>query len=294
MAASISRDRPKDQEDDVISAFLPKSLRRWNAGVAVFAALFVVACTCATGPVFRVTAPAAGGTLSAEACRAVAVTVTAVPGDYCAFPPKAYEISVDGGASQTIPADKAPLTATFNNLSTGPHTANGWAIGANGKRRETASVKFTCAPPPPPPTPVPTPVPTPEPTPAPPPPAPAEEMVTITQKGGYLEDIFFDFNKFAIKPEYHERLARGAEWIKNHPETKVTIEGHCDQRGSIKYNQILGEKRARLTRDHMIKLGVDPARMTVTSVGKEQPFDAGQNEQAFASNRRSHFIITKR
>jgi peptidoglycan-associated lipoprotein len=296
MTASSSRDRPKDQEDDVIAASLPKSLRRWNAGVAVFAALFVAACTCTTttGPAFRVTAPAEGGTLSAEACRAVAVTVTTVAGDFCTFPPKAYEISVDGGASQTIPADKAPLMATFNDLPAGPHTATAWVIGANGKRGETASVKFTCAPPPPPPTPVPTPMPTPMPPPPPPPPPVEEEMVTITQKGGYLEDIFFDYDKFAIKPEYHERLKRGAEWIKNHPDTLVTIEGHCDQRGSIKYNQILGEKRARVTRDHMVKLGVDPARMRVTSVGKEQPFETGKNEKAFASNRRSHFIITKR
>ncbi len=277
----------------MIPASLPKSLRRWNAGAAVFAALFVVACTCATGPVFRVTAPPAGDTLSAEACRAVAVTVTAVPTTYCAFAPKAYEISVDGGAPQTIPADKAPLTATFNNLSTGPHTATAWAIGLNGKRRETASAKFTCAPPPPPPTPVPTPVPTPMPPPPPPPP-PVDEMVTITQKGGYLEDIFFDYNKFVIKPEYHERLERGAEWIKNHPDTQVTIEGHCDQRGSIKYNQALGEKRARITRDYLVKLGVDPARMTVTSVGKEKPFAEGSTEAAYASNRRAHFIITKR
>jgi outer membrane protein OmpA-like peptidoglycan-associated protein len=277
----------------VIAAFLPKSLRRWNAGVAVFAALFVVACTCTTGPVFRVTAPADGGTLSAEACRAVAVTVTAVPGDYCTFPPIAYEISVDGGAAQRIPADTEPRTATFNNLSTGPHTATGWVIGANGKRRETASVKFTCAPPPPPPTPVPTPVPTPMPPPPPPPP-PVEEMVTITQKGGYLEDIFFDFNKFVIKPEYHERLRRGAEWINNHPDTQVTIEGHCDIRGTDKYNIVLGKKRSKATFDHMVKLGIDPARLTVTTVGEEQPFDTGKDETAFASNRRSHFIITKR
>jgi peptidoglycan-associated lipoprotein len=293
-AASTSRDRPKDQEDDVISAFLPKSLpRRAAVGSAVFAALFVAACTCTTGPAFRVTAPVDGATLSAEACRAVAVTLTSVAGDFCTYPPKAYEISIDGGAPQTIPADKTPLTATFSDLSTGPHTANGWVIGSNGKRRETASVKFTCAPPPPPPAPVPTPEPTPMPPP-PPPPAAVEEMVTITQKGGYLEDIFFDFDKFVIKSEYHDRLQRGAEWIKNHPDTQVTIEGHCDQRGSIKYNQILGEKRARVTRDHMVKLGVDPARLTVTSVGKEKPFATGSTEAAYASNRRAHFIITKR
>ncbi len=278
----------------MIPAVLPKSPRRWNGPVAVFAALFVVACTCTTGPAFRVTAPAGGGTLSAEACRAVAVTVTTVAGDYCNFPPKAYEVSLDNGAAQTIPAGATPPTATFNNVSTGPHTANAWVIGANGKRRETASVKFTCAPPPPQPTPEPTPVPTPMPPPPPPPPPIEQEMVTITQKGGYLEDIFFDYDKFVIKPEYHERLKRGAEWIQNHPDTLVTIEGHCDQRGSIKYNQILGEKRARITRDWMVKLGVDPARLTVTSVGEEKPFATGTTEAAYASNRRAHFIITKR
>jgi peptidoglycan-associated lipoprotein len=276
----------------VISAFLPKSsFQRAGAGVAVFAALFMAACTCPTGPGFRVTAPAGGSTLSAEACRTVPVTVTAVAGDYCTFPPKAYEISIDGGASQSIPADKTPLTATFNNLSTGPHTATGWVIGANGKRRETASVKFTCAPPPPPPTPVPTPVPTPMPPPPPPPPPPMED---ITQKGGYLEDIFFDLNKSVVKAEYHDRLVRGAEWIKNHPDAQVTIEGHCDLRGTNKSNLILGQKRAKATFDHLVKLGVDPARMTTTTVGEERPFDTATNETAYASNRRSHFIISKR
>jgi len=279
----------------VISVFLPKSIsRRAGAGVALFAALLMAACTC-TAPGFRVTAPADGSTLSAEACRAVSVTVSAVSGDYCTFPPKAYEISMDGGASQTIPADKPPLTATFNNLSTGPHTATAWVIGANGKRRETASVKFTCAPPPPPPTPAPTPVPTPTPAPPPPPPAAVEqEMVALTQKGGYLEDIFFDYDKFAIKPEYHDRLQRGAEWIKNHPDTQVTIEGHCDLRGTNQYNLILGKKRSKATFDYFVKLGIDPARLTVTTVGEEQPFETGNSEKAYASNRRSHFIITKR
>jgi peptidoglycan-associated lipoprotein len=289
-AASSSRDRPKDQEDDVISAFLPKSLRCWNAGAAVFAALFVAACTCTTGGGFKVTKPAAGAHLPPSD---IVVCVTAVPGDYCYFPPKAYEVTLDGGQSRMVAADANPLCTTFNGVAPGPHAADAWVM-RNGKRAETSNVKFIVDAPPPPPTPVPTPVPTPEPPPPPPPPPPVEEMVTITQKGGYLEDIFFDYNKFVVKAEYHDRLQRGAEWIKNHPDTLVTIEGHCDQRGSIKYNQILGEKRARVTRDYLVKLGVDPARMTVTSVGKEQPFDTSETEKAYASNRRAHFILRKR
>ena len=273
--------------------FLPKSLRRWSAGAAVLAALFVAACTCTICEGFHITKPSADQHLPAGD---VVVCVTAVPGDFCYFPPKAYEVTLDGLQSRMVAADANPLCTTFSGVGPGTHVTDAWVM-RNGKRAEVSSVRFIVDAPPPPPTPVPTPVPTAMPAPPPPPPPPpaeAEEMVKITQKGGYLEDIFFDLDKFVIKPEYHERLERGAEWIKNHPDTLVTIEGHCDQRGSVKYNQILGEKRARVTRDHMVKLGVDPARLTVTSVGKEQLFDTGKDEKAYASNRRAHFIITKR
>ncbi|MGA7992210.1 MAG: hypothetical protein WCC53_12295, partial [Thermoanaerobaculia bacterium] len=117
--------------------------RRFGVAALAVAALFLGACTCTTGPAFRITSPLDGATLSVEESAAVPVTVAPVSGDYCTFPPKAYEISMDGGPSQTIPADRTPLTATFNNLAPGAHTATAWVIGANGKRRETASVKFT-------------------------------------------------------------------------------------------------------------------------------------------------------
>jgi len=272
--------------------FLPKSLRRWSAGAAVLAALFVAACTCTICEGFHITKPAAGEHLPAGN---VVVCVTAVPGDFCYFPPKAYEVTLDGLQSRMVAADANPLCTTFNGVGPGTHVADAWVM-RNGKRAEVSSVRFIVDAPPPPPTPVPTPVPTAMPAPPapPPPPPPVEEMVTITQKGGYLEDIFFDFNKSAVKAEYHDRLARGTEWIKSHPDTQVTIEGHCDSRGASKANLILGEKRAKATFDFLVKLGVDPARMRTTTVGKEQPFDTGQNETAYASNRRAHFIITKR
>ena len=278
----------------MISVSLPKSIsRRAGAGVALFAALFMAACTCTTGGGFKITKPADGSHVPLGT--PVEVCVTPVGGDYCNFPPKAYEVTLDGGQSRMIAVDANPLCTTFTGVGEGPHVADAFVM-RGGKRAETSRVKFVVDPPPSPPAPAPTPVPAPmpEPPPPPPPPAAAEEMVAITQKGGYLEDIFFDFDKFVIKSEYHDRLQRGAEWIKNHPDTQVTIEGHCDQRGSIKYNQILGEKRARVTRDHMVKLGVDPARLTVTSVGKEKPFATGSTEAAYASNRRAHFIVTKR
>jgi peptidoglycan-associated lipoprotein len=275
----------------VISVSLPKSIsRRAGAGVALFAALFMAACTCTTGAGFKITKPTEGTHFPLGA--PVEVCVTPVGGDYCTFPPKAYEVTLDGGQSRMIPADAKPLCTTFTDVSAGPHVADAFVM-RHRKRAETANVRFVVDPPPP--TPAPTPVPTPMPAPPPPPPPAVEqEMVALTQKGGYLEDIFFDFDKFIIKPEYHDRLQRGAEWIKNHPDTQVTIEGHCDIRGTNKYNLVLGKKRSKATFDHFVKLGIDPARLTVTTVGEEKPFDTGKNETAYASNRRSHFIITKR
>lgn len=278
----------------MISVSLPKSIsRRAGAGIALFAALFMAACTCTTGGGFKITKPADGSHVPLGT--PVEVCVTPVGGDYCNFPPKAYEVTLDGGQSRMIAVDAKPLCTTFTEVGEGPHVADAFVM-RGGKRAETSRVKFVVDPPPPPPAPAPTPVPAPmpEPPPPPPPPAAAEEMVAITQKGGYLEDIFFDFDKFVIKPEYHDRLQRGAEWINNHPDTQVTIEGHCDIRGTNKYNLVLGKKRSKATFDYFVKLGIDPARLRVTTVGEEHPFNTGHNETAYASNRRSHFIITKR
>ena len=87
----------------MIPASLPKPLRRWNAGAAVFAALLVAACTCTTGDGFRITKPTAGEHLPPGD---VVVCVTPVPGDYCYFPPKAYEVTLDGGQEVTASITK--------------------------------------------------------------------------------------------------------------------------------------------------------------------------------------------
>ncbi|HEY3350574.1 MAG TPA: peptidoglycan-associated lipoprotein Pal [Thermoanaerobaculia bacterium] len=255
--------------------------RRVGVTLTAVAALFLGACTCQTGPAFRITAPAEGDTLSAEACKAVTVSVTPVAGDYCTFPPKAYEISVDGGASQTIPADKTPLAATFTNLATGPHTATAWAIGQNGKRRETASVKFTCAPPPPPPA-------------APPPPPPPPPAVVEEPIDKYIQDIFFDYDKSEIRPDSREKLDMAAGWMKKHPDAEFLLEGHCDERGTREYNLALGDRRANATKDYLASLGVDAAKLKTISYGKERPFVEGHDESAWSKNRRTHFVLTKK
>ncbi len=262
----------------------PVPTRRLGAALLAAAALFLGACTCTPPPPFKITAPVDGSTLPAEACSAVAVTVTSVAGDFCTFPPKAYEIQMDGGKSQMVPADAQALTATFNNLATGEHKASAWAIGQKGERRESASVKFTCAPPPPPPPP--------PPAPAPPPPPPPAFVDPI--EAGYIQDIFFDYDKSEIRPDSREKLAKAADWMKAHPESEFLLEGHCDERGTREYNLALGDRRANATRDYLASLGVDAAKLKTISYGKERPFVEGHDESAWSKNRRTHFVLTKK
>lgn len=106
-----------------------------------------------------------------------------------------------------------------------------------------------------------------------------------------LEDIFFDYDKFSLKPDACESLTRNAKALLDAPGTCVLIEGHCDERGTLEYNLALGDRRARGARDFLIRYGVDPSRITMISYGEERPFARGHNEAAWALNRRGHFII---
>lgn len=107
------------------------------------------------------------------------------------------------------------------------------------------------------------------------------------------EDIHFDFDKYNIRPDAAEILKRKAEWLKVHPNVHVLIEGHCDERGTEEYNLALGERRANSAKQFLLNLGVDTGCMSTISYGEERPLDPGHNEEAWAKNRRAHFVITK-
>ncbi|HOP85159.1 MAG TPA: peptidoglycan-associated lipoprotein Pal [Syntrophorhabdaceae bacterium] len=108
-----------------------------------------------------------------------------------------------------------------------------------------------------------------------------------------LKDIFFDFDKYNIRPGDAEILKNNLEWFKQNPGKKVRIEGHCDERGTVEYNLVLGQKRADSAKNYLINLGVDGKLLETVSYGKERPFDPGHNEEAWAKNRRAHFLILK-
>jgi peptidoglycan-associated lipoprotein len=114
-----------------------------------------------------------------------------------------------------------------------------------------------------------------------------------TLEGGPLEDIYFQFDQYTLSDEARATLSHHAEWLKARPTVKVTVEGHCDERGTTEYNLALGDKRARAARDQLVSLGVDTSRLQAISLGKERPKDPGHTEEAWAKNRRDHFAVSR-
>jgi peptidoglycan-associated lipoprotein len=105
------------------------------------------------------------------------------------------------------------------------------------------------------------------------------------------EDILFEFDQFVLSDSAKAVLNKKAKWLKDHPNSKALIEGHCDERGSTEYNLALGQKRAEAAMQYILALGINPSRVSTISFGKEKPADPGQNEAAWAKNRRAHFVL---
>jgi peptidoglycan-associated lipoprotein len=108
-----------------------------------------------------------------------------------------------------------------------------------------------------------------------------------------VRDAFFDFDKSNIRPDARDALSRDAEFLRSHSEINVTIEGHCDERGSIEYNLGLGQRRADAAKEFLVSLGVGAERMKTMSWGKEHPFCTEHNETCWQENRRAHFVMAQ-
>jgi peptidoglycan-associated lipoprotein len=109
-----------------------------------------------------------------------------------------------------------------------------------------------------------------------------------------LRPLFFAYDSSEVTADGRAVLDANAAVLRQNPTWTVTIEGHCDERGTAEYNLSLGERRAVAARDYFISLGVPANRLRTVSYGKEFPFDPGQTEDAWARNRRAHFVITAR
>jgi len=105
-----------------------------------------------------------------------------------------------------------------------------------------------------------------------------------------LQRVHFDFDRSNIKPEYEPVLRGNASWMQSNKKTVVTIEGHCDERGSVEYNIALGDRRANSTKSYMTNLGVSMDRLNTISYGKERPLCTEHTESCWWQNRRADFV----
>ena len=178
----------------------------------------------------------------------------------------ATDVSIDGigavetsGSRQVTPAD----STTYHLI----------AKGTGGTQDATARVTVN-APPPPPPTPAPS--------------ATEEELFSQNVK-----DIYFDYDKYDVRASEQTSLQGDAGFLQQHPNIHITIEGHCDERGSTEYNLALGTNRADAVKNALIQAGVAGDRIKTISYGKEKPFCTESNESCWQQNRRGHFVYEK-
>ena len=120
---------------------------------------------------------------------------------------------------------------------------------------------------------------------------PVDNESIDSEKMPVLEDVFFDYDKHALSMEAKRVLENNARQLKDASSTSITIEGHCDERGTNAYNLALGERRAKAAKNYLQSLGVSSSRIRVVSMGEEKPFDRGHNESAWSKNRRAHFVL---
>jgi len=158
------------------------------------------------------------------------------------------------GSTNVTPSDSTTYTIT--------------ASGPGGSATATAMVNVAAPPPPPP-----------------PPPGPTDDEIFAK-----VRDAYFDFNKADIRADAREALSKTADLLKNYPRFKVTIEGHCDERGSTEYNLGLGDRRASAAKQYLVSLGISADRISTVSFGKEKPFCMESSEACWQQNRRGHFV----
>jgi peptidoglycan-associated lipoprotein len=128
---------------------------------------------------------------------------------------------------------------------------------------------------------------------APPPPPPATNATLEEMFMKEVQDAYFDLDKADIRSDARAALAKTGDFLRNYPQVKVVVEGHCDERGSTEYNLALGDRRAAAVKQYLVSLGIGADRMSTVSYGKEKPFCTESNEDCWQRNRRGHFVMAK-
>ena len=119
------------------------------------------------------------------------------------------------------------------------------------------------------------------------------ETISEGRTSAPMHPIYFDFDRFNIRDDMKPVMEENALFLLDHPEVMIEIQGNCDDRGTTEYNLALGERRAKSAQAYLVNLGVNPDRIETVSFGEERPLDPGQNEEAWAKNRRDDFVVIK-
>ena len=188
----------------------------------------------------------------------VRLTWTTTDATNVSIAPEVGAVTAQGSTTVT-PANSATYTIT--------------ATGAGGSADASVHITVTVPPPPPPPA----------------PPKPSLDELFLKE----VRDAYFDYDKADIRADAKDALGKTADFFRNYPQLRVTIEGHCDERGSTEYNLALGDRRANAVKQYLVSLGIPADRLTTVSYGKEKPFCMVSNETCWQENRRGHFIQTK-
>ena len=178
----------------------------------------------------------------------------------------ATALTIDSGVGTVAPEGTTSVSPTASTTYTIT------ATGPGGSANATARVTVTAPPPPPPPAPV----------------------MTLDQMfASSVQDAYVDRDSADIRADARTALAADADFLKQHPEAKVVIEGHCDERGSTEYNLALGDRRASAVKNFLVSLGLPADQLTTVSYGKERPFCTDHDETCWQQNRRGHFVLAK-
>jgi peptidoglycan-associated lipoprotein len=120
-----------------------------------------------------------------------------------------------------------------------------------------------------------------------------QEVSKYKEEEGLFEDISFDFDMYDIRPDAKPVLQNVASWLLKNPQAKLSVEGHCDERGTNEYNLALGDRRAKAVRDYLIALGIGSDRIEMISYGEEKPVCSDKTEECWTKNRRAHFVVLR-
>jgi peptidoglycan-associated lipoprotein len=178
----------------------------------------------------------------------------------------ATDLDIEPGVGKVAPQGSTPVNPTQSTTFTIT------ATGAGGSATASASVSVN----------------------APAPPAAAAPTTQPSVSDLFdqnVKDAYFELDKSDLRDDARAALTKDAEFLRSYPQVKVSIEGHCDERGSTEYNLGLGQRRAEAAKNYLISLGIPADRMETTSWGKERPFCSEHDESCWQQNRRAHFVL---